>query len=109
MAVPLPDVVKVTQDHEEGIRNAATLLRECRRMGAPCSWSVSRLLALEWLIEGYGYDVTGADVWAAYSSTLAAAERLGTSAEAKKRIREMVAAERAGGFVSQVLRRELGL
>jgi hypothetical protein len=66
-------------------------------------------LALEWLIEGYGYDVTGADVWAAYSSTLAAAERLGSSAEAKKRIREMVAAEGAGGFVSQVLRRELGL
>ena len=66
-------------------------------------------LALEWLIEGYGYDVTGADVWAAYSSTLAAAEHLGSSAEAKKRIREMVAAERAGGFVSQVLTRELGL
>ncbi len=66
-------------------------------------------LALEWLIEGYGYEVTGADVWAAYSSTLAAAEHLGSSAEAKKRIREMVAAERAGGFVSQVLGRELGL
>ena len=26
---------KVTQDHEDGLQNAATLLRDCRRLGAP--------------------------------------------------------------------------
>ena len=35
------------------------------------------LPALRWLGEGYGYEVTGADVWAAYSRTIDAAERLG--------------------------------
>ncbi len=28
------------------------------------------LLALHWLVHGYGYEVIGADVWAAYSSTM---------------------------------------
>jgi len=88
-----------------------TLTRAARDFAAkePAFALGAGFLALEWLLEGYGYDVTGADVWAAYSSTLAAAERLGSGAEAKKRIREMVAAERVGGFVSQVLGRELGL
>jgi hypothetical protein len=43
------------------------------------------LLAHHWLVEGYGYDITSADVRAACSSTMKA----------------------AGGFVSRVLGREL--
>jgi tetratricopeptide (TPR) repeat protein len=88
-----------------------TLTRAARDFAAkePAFALGAGFLALEWLLKGYGYDVTGADVWAAYSSTLAAAERLGSSVEAKKRIREMVAAESASGLVSQVLGRELGL
>lgn len=67
------------------------------------------LLSLHWLVQGDGYEVTGADVWDAYRGTLAAAERHGTSAEVKEHVRKLVAAEQAGGFVTKVLGRELGL
>lgn len=68
------------------------------------------LLAIHWLVEGYGYEITGADVWAAYDSTLRAAERQGSAAEVKERIRTMVAAEGGGErFVTRILGRELGL
>jgi len=36
------------------------------------------LLALHWLANGVGYEVTGSDVLMAYSSTIAAAERKAT-------------------------------
>jgi hypothetical protein len=39
------------------------------------------LLALHWLVLGYGYEITGADVWAAYSSTMKAAETNGNADE----------------------------
>lgn len=68
------------------------------------------LLALRWLIQGYGYDITDADVWAAYSSTLHAAERTRSVSEVRVRIRELVAAETFGErFVTRILRKELGL
>lgn len=67
------------------------------------------LLALYWLVHGYGYEVTGADVWTAYSSTVAAAQMKGSSAEVRDRVRQLVAAEATGGFVGRVLGRELGL
>ena len=61
------------------------------------------LLALHWLVQGHGYEITGADVYAARSATMAAAERLGRGDEVRGRIRALVAAERRGGFVSGVL------
>ena len=68
------------------------------------------LLALNWLVQGYGYEITSDDVWVAYRSTLSAAERHGSAAEVKERIRNMVAAEGKGErFVTKVLGRELGL
>jgi hypothetical protein len=67
------------------------------------------LLALYWLVLGNGYEITSADVWEAYRATAAAAERHGSSVEVKRRVRELVAAGRADGFVSKVLGRELGL
>lgn len=67
------------------------------------------LLSISWLVQGYGYEVTSADVWAAYRATITAAERHGTSIEVKTRIRELVAAEHAGGFIVKVLGQELGL
>ena len=36
------------------------------------------LTALRWLVGGYGYEITGADVWAAYANTMKAAEKAGT-------------------------------
>jgi hypothetical protein len=70
----------------------------------------SGLLALHWLVQGYGYEVTGLDVWGAYHATLAAADRSGSAVAVKERISQMIAGRDAsGGFVSQVLGRELGL
>lgn len=67
------------------------------------------LLALHWLVEGYGYEITGADVLAAYSATLKAAEEEGSVPETRERIRKVVEREPAGGFVAKILGRELGL
>jgi hypothetical protein len=68
------------------------------------------LLALHWLVQGHGYEITGADVWAAYSHTLKAAERGGGSDETKEEIRRLVATEAtADRFVTRILGKELGL
>jgi len=67
------------------------------------------MLALHWLVHGYGYELTGADVWAAYSNTLKAAEKNDAVAQTKERIRKLVADEAPGGFVGRILGRELGL
>jgi hypothetical protein len=67
------------------------------------------LLALRWLVQGYGYEVTGADVLAAYAITMRAAERSGKLPEVRDQVRQLVSAEVAGGFVTGVLGRELGL
>jgi hypothetical protein len=64
------------------------------------------LAALHWLAQGYGYEITGADVWAAYSNTMKAAERLDRRDEVRERIRASIDNK---GFVAQVLGRELGL
>jgi hypothetical protein len=68
------------------------------------------LLALYWLVQGYGYEITSADVWAAYSSTMKAAEREGKVDAAKASIRRMAAATYEGtSFAARVLGRELAL
>ncbi|TVR67429.1 MAG: hypothetical protein EA422_00435 [Gemmatimonadales bacterium] len=68
------------------------------------------MAALRWLVEGYGYEVTSADVLAAYSHTMRAAEHLGTAEETRTRIRTLVAQETSGDrFVTRVLGRYLGL
>jgi len=68
------------------------------------------MASLRWLVEGYGYDITGADVWNAYLHTMKAAEHAGCVNETKRRIGELVARESFGErFVTRVLGRELGL
>lgn len=88
-----------------------TLARAARDFGEkePAFAIGAGLLSLHWLTHGYGYEITGADVWEAYRATVAAAERCGTDAEVKERIRKLVAAERVGGFVRKVLEGALGL
>lgn len=89
-----------------------TLTRAARDYAAkqPAFAVEAGLLALYWLVQGYGYEITGIDVWDAYRSTLAAAERHGNSADVKERIHKLVASEGVGErFVSKVLGRELGL
>ena len=65
--------------------------------------------ALHWLAKGFGYEVTGSDVWTAFSSTVAAAERTGRAPEVRARIRQIISDEDAGGFVNRVLGREFGM
>jgi hypothetical protein len=66
------------------------------------------IVALDWLAQGYGYEVTGADVWGAYGPAKAAAERLNRGAELRARLRDIGARYRKGeNFVARVLGREL--
>jgi tetratricopeptide (TPR) repeat protein len=68
------------------------------------------LAALRWLVEGHGYEITSADVWAAYTETMKAAEKAGRADVARARIRTLVASETCGErFVSRTLGGALGL
>jgi hypothetical protein len=70
------------------------------------------LLALGWLAQGYGYEITSSDVWDAYRATMGVGERGGpeVAAQVKSAIRTAVLAGGEGGrFVRMVLGRELGL
>ncbi len=53
------------------------------------------LAALRWITAGYGYEMTGADVHAACSSTLAAARNGGWDDEIERRIRTLIAGPRS--------------
>ena len=88
-----------------------TLARAARDFGEkqPAFAVGAGLLAIHWLVEGYGYDITAGDVQDAYRATLAAAERLGLVTDVKERMRQLVADEPTGGFVTKVLARDLGL
>jgi hypothetical protein len=87
-----------------------TLTRAARDLAeAQPDFAVSAgLLAFHWLIQGYGFEISSADVWAAYSSTMTAAENKGDLADVRERVRQLVASEGSGGFVARVLGRELG-
>ncbi|MHB1526857.1 MAG: hypothetical protein ACYCZN_11375 [Candidatus Dormibacteria bacterium] len=65
------------------------------------------LLALSLLVGGYGRDVTGADVWAAYSNAMTAARRTGGAEKVRERVRQLLAEEGSGGWLEAVLGREL--
>ncbi len=65
------------------------------------------LLALHWVAKGYGYELSGADVWAAYARAVEAAERVGRADEVRAQVRQLVEAASPGGFLTQVLGREL--
>ena len=89
-----------------------TLTRAARDLaGAQPAFTVrAGLLALHRLVHGYGYEITGADVWAAYAETMKAAERAGRIAETRERMRQLVAGEAFGErSVTKILGRELGL
>ena len=89
-----------------------TLTRAARDHGEdqPAFALGAGLLALYWLAQGYGYEITGADVWWAYSTTMKVAERVGKASELRADIRRMVvSAQDRGNFVARVLGRELGL
>jgi hypothetical protein len=65
--------------------------------------------ALGWLVKGYGYEITAADVRMAYSAAMKAAETLGRATETKERIRQLIAVAPRADLIAQVLRDELGV
>jgi len=66
--------------------------------------------ALQWLVEGYGYEVTSLDVHSAYTHTMKAAENAGCTEETLQRIRYLVTRESFGEcFVTKILGRQLGI
>lgn len=87
-----------------------TLARAARDYGEsqPSFAVAAGLLAIRWVVQGYGYEIEAADVWAVYRAMLAAAERQGRVVEVKKAIRELVHGGGAGaGFVLKALGREV--
>jgi hypothetical protein len=84
-----------------------TLTRAARDLAGerPAFAVEAGLLALHWLVEGHGYEITGADVWAAYQHTMRAAERHGSVAETAARVNALVARDAPGGFVAKILGR----
>lgn len=68
------------------------------------------IAAIKWLVEGYGYEITGIDVISAFDYTMQAAANAGCSEEAFRRIRQIVAQEgTTDRFVTKRLGRKLGL
>jgi hypothetical protein len=68
------------------------------------------LAALGWLVQGYGYEITGVDVRAAYDHTMRAAEGAGVADQTRERIRDIVSQETFGDrFVTRILGGELGI
>ena len=68
------------------------------------------MAALRWLVEGYGYEITGLDVVDAYAHTMKAAENARCADETQKRIHDLVARQTFGErFVTKVLSQQLGL
>jgi len=89
-----------------------TLIRAARDMAEtePRFAVEAGIAALRWLVEGYGYEITGLDIWSAYDYTMTAAENAGCKPETLERIRRLIEKESFGGrFVTKVLGRELGL
>ncbi len=68
------------------------------------------LAALRWLVQGYGYEITSADVWTAYTHTMKAAANAHRRDEVRNRIRALIdSADGRSRFVANILGREVGL
>lgn len=89
-----------------------TLTRAARDMAQaqPRFASEAGIAAIRWLVEGYGYEITGIDVIRAFDYTMQAAANAGCEEETFNRIRDIVSREKsADRFVARHLGRKLGL
>jgi len=60
-------------------------------------------IAIQRIVEGFGYEITSADVWMAAKAALEAAESLGRVEETKERIRGLARTGLNAEFVARVL------
>jgi len=73
------------------------------------AFAAAGLAALRWLVQGYGSEITSADVWAAYAHTIKAAGNAGGGDTIRARIRALIDSAGAhGGFVASIVGREWG-
>ena len=89
-----------------------TLIRAARDMveTQPQFAVEAGITALRWLVAGYGYEITGLDVWAAYDHCMKAADLAGCKEQAIARVRRIVERDRQPDrFVLRILGQELGL
>ncbi len=86
-----------------------TLSRAARDMASehPRFAVEAGLVALRWLVSGYGYDIIGADVSGAYSHTVKAAANAGYLPQAMARIRHLVDNACADGFFATGILQQL--
>jgi hypothetical protein len=75
---------------------------------APAFAIEAGLVALDWIAQGHGYELTSADVWAAYAPAKEAADRLGTGADFRARVRFIIGSYAGGeALVGHILRGQL--
>ncbi len=66
------------------------------------------MAALKWLVQGYGYEITSADVLLACTSTILAAENAGRGEETRERVRGFTRGESTSGkFIARIIEREI--
>ena len=66
------------------------------------------IASLHWLAEGWGYEITGSDVYSAYDYAMQAAEHLGIVDQVKADIEKIVRADKSPGMlVKEILGRHL--
>jgi tetratricopeptide (TPR) repeat protein len=70
-----------------------TLSRAARDFAStqPAFAVAAGLLALHWLVQGFGYEITSGDVWDAYRNTIRAAEACRDEPGVRERIRQIIA------------------
>ncbi|VAW38430.1 hypothetical protein MNBD_DELTA03-138 [hydrothermal vent metagenome] len=67
------------------------------------------IAALHWLTAGYGYEITGMDVWDAYKFTIEAAVNADCQEQAKERVKRLISTNTPGShFASEILKNKLG-
>lgn len=84
-----------------------TLTRAARDFAEknPAFAAEAGMIALEWLVRGYGYEITSADVWAACSNTLGAARHAGLHEAVRARIRTLTETIQANDVVVETIER----
>jgi hypothetical protein len=82
-----------------------TLVRAARDFATrqPAFAVEAGLLALHWIVEGHGYEITGRDVLDAFTHTMQAAEVNGASEVTRERITQLVAHDAPDGIVRRIL------
>ncbi len=82
-----------------------TLTRAARDWAGPHPEAAveAGLLALRWMAQGWGHDLTAADAWAPYAHALAAATRTGGAGRLRERVRRLLTEEGGGGWLAGAL------